>query len=525
MQNADTLDPLSYHSIAGIHGYPNIAWDNVDGDFNSSAVGYCLHNGVIFELWHRPYLALFEQQIVENAQSIATQYPDEIRDMFTAAAETLRIPYWDWLISPSLPDVAVSPTINVNTPDGLQIIDNPLWQYNFQVNMSEIIQPYHWPMTIENYTYTARHATPDGISHNDQASQAIQASSASRLQTVYTILTTLNYSWTQIAPYVVDGISNGFANLEQVHGAVHTDIGGSVGHMKYIPMSSYDPIFWLHHAQIDRLTALWQALHPESYVEPVIQVQQSFFELANTIEDNSTPLAPFHSDDNNGFWTAEKARDTVVFGYTYPELIDWNVTSDVLQSNVLQAVKIKYSPNVASNSTSRRRLRRSSNIADLMSDVSAGSALALGMNNQPRQWFLRLTFNVPAQSDGAAVYLFAGTPKGTSTTWSTSRNLIGSFLPYGESTWRSGQHMDIPCTHTVLAAADRGLLVGLAIDDVVQFLADNVVVRVTERNQREFNSASSLGIKLSIVSQSVELPRSLSEFPQYGQLEVHQDIA
>ena len=45
------------------------------------------------------------------------------------------------------------------------------------------------------------------------------------------------------------------SRLEDVHNAVHRAVGGT---MKS-PSSPADPIFWLHHANVDRLWAQWQA--------------------------------------------------------------------------------------------------------------------------------------------------------------------------------------------------------------------------------------------------------------------------
>ena len=56
--------------------------------------------------------------------------------------------------------------------------------------------------------------------------------------------------------------SNDFATftsaLEGVHGAVHVWVGGT---MALIPTAPSDPIFWMHHGNIDRLWAQWQASH------------------------------------------------------------------------------------------------------------------------------------------------------------------------------------------------------------------------------------------------------------------------
>jgi tyrosinase len=40
------------------------------------------------------------------------------------------------------------------------------------------------------------------------------------------------------------------------HGAVHVSVGGW---MAVVPQAAQDPIYWLHHANIDRLWTLWLA--------------------------------------------------------------------------------------------------------------------------------------------------------------------------------------------------------------------------------------------------------------------------
>ena len=46
------------------------------------------------------------------------------------------------------------------------------------------------------------------------------------------------------------------------HNEVHVSIGGAGGTMTDIMISPADPIFWLHHGQIDRLWSQWQTAHP-----------------------------------------------------------------------------------------------------------------------------------------------------------------------------------------------------------------------------------------------------------------------
>ena len=46
--------------------------------------------------------------------------------------------------------------------------------------------------------------------------------------------------------------------LEDVHDGIHGWVGGTMG---IIAWAAYDPIFWSHHAMIDRLWAIWQVRH------------------------------------------------------------------------------------------------------------------------------------------------------------------------------------------------------------------------------------------------------------------------
>lgn len=55
-------------------------------------------------------------------------------------------------------------------------------------------------------------------------------------------------------------------------------------------------------------------------------------------------LTPFHSDDAGTLYTSETARYTRTFGYTYPEIIDWNVNSSQLSSNVRTKLNALYNP-------------------------------------------------------------------------------------------------------------------------------------------------------------------------------------
>ena len=49
--------------------------------------------------------------------------------------------------------------------------------------------------------------------------------------------------------------------FEIAHNAIHLWVGGDVTHsMGHLHFASYDPVFFLHHANVDRIFAIWQEL-------------------------------------------------------------------------------------------------------------------------------------------------------------------------------------------------------------------------------------------------------------------------
>jgi Common central domain of tyrosinase len=102
LMQKDHRDMRSYYQIAGIHGLPYDPYDGVDpypGPPNSKFWGYCAHGSTLFPTWHRIYLLLFEQELVNCALELLDD-PDigHVEDKCEAReiAKEIRLPYWDW---------------------------------------------------------------------------------------------------------------------------------------------------------------------------------------------------------------------------------------------------------------------------------------------------------------------------------------------------------------------------------------------------------------------------------------------
>lgn len=114
-------------------------------------------------------------------------------------------------------------------------------------------------------------------------------------------------------------------SFESPHNNVHNSVGCNNGTMYDLNWSAFDPAFMLHHTNVDRLIALWQAIYPNSSIFTVVDYAGALYGLPAGNVSADTPLKPFRIPDGNpdgaeGFHTSRSVRDIAVLGYTYPEL-------------------------------------------------------------------------------------------------------------------------------------------------------------------------------------------------------------
>ncbi|KAG8819755.1 hypothetical protein FRC17_010343 [Serendipita sp. 399] len=330
-------DPLSYFQIAGIHGRPYIPYDdpgarNANENAKAPFGGYCTHSSILFPPWHRPYLALFEQVLAKHVTDIANEYRGDVKAKYVSAAQRFRIPYWDWAANPNLPDsIAVGGKVTVNSPDGPKTLEeNPLYSYKFHPvypNLDGLPRATRW----DSYKSTVRYPKLANASDRDSAlAQTIQVDFAKGViannkltlrDRTYILLTQYkeygtfsnNVAGTRPKP-------NTFESLESIHGTIHRWVGDD-GHMSEADYAAFDPIFWLHHCNVDRLFALWQALN-DSYVTAQKNRLGNFSTPFNESEgwvlptpdmlriiyqtiDIKTPLRPFRKPDGEPWTSAE----------------------------------------------------------------------------------------------------------------------------------------------------------------------------------------------------------------------------
>jgi tyrosinase len=202
-QMADSQQ-FSWANLSQIHG--------TDPD----TYNFCPHGNWYFLPWHRAFVVMYERVVRRLTGN-----------------NGFAMPYWDWTNNPTMPEVFLEPA----TPDG-----KTNWLY---VNDQAFGQTW-------TRTWPATQPMP-----NDQVGPAVLQSILQ--STPYEIFGTsrpdgqdsLDQSWINDENSGVQGILEGNS-----HNNVHNNIGG------WMPSasSSRDPIFFMHHSNIDRIWAVWNSL-------------------------------------------------------------------------------------------------------------------------------------------------------------------------------------------------------------------------------------------------------------------------
>jgi tyrosinase len=277
---------------------------------------------------------------------IATFWPDGERERYESAARRFRLPYWDWALEPPagesvLPkSIGGSPFVDVDGPSGVQRIANPLFSYNFKpldrtafgsgpvsthfsmgwISLTHYKQWNTWTRTLRSPSNNG----PDAQSNNSLVAVNLDQNRASLAQRLYSLFSN-NDNYTTFS-------NNAFGrsdSIESLHDTIHSLVGGlgpsqpaaQPGHMAYIQWSAFDPVFFLHHCTVDRILAIWQAVHPTTWVPSSQALLNSYTTRRGQPINASTALTPFFADDNGTFWTSDSVRDHTKFGYTYAELL------------------------------------------------------------------------------------------------------------------------------------------------------------------------------------------------------------
>lgn len=251
---------------------------------------------------------------------------------------------------------------------------------------------------------------------------------------------------------------------------------------------------------------------------------------ANTGPTSSAALYPFHSDSRNTFHTPASARATKTFGYTYPEIVDWGVSTSKLRSNVIAAVNKLYNSAAATGTTSvtnSTRTRRRDDPAinstsDLTLTLSPSEIEALPINNLPAQYVLNIT--LPQQPSSSNLYFFLGDPppsSSSSSSLSSADNLLATYAIFSKTPGSPGPPATgtttqalLPITAQLYALVVRGVLPSLDLAAAVAPLLNEK--RITWTSATADNQRVQGQLTIQVLQRDVKPATSLEELPEYG---------
>lgn len=383
-------------------------------------LNFCPHRNWYFLPWHRAYLVAFERLCRQLSGN-----------------PNFALPYWDWTANPQLPSAFATPT------------------YNGQPN-----QLFNATRSSQTVTIPANVAGPARIS-TILAETSFEVFASTRPPGQNSTAP----SW-QRANGTEGPLESG------PHDQVHVRISGDMATF----MSPLDPIFWLHHCNIDRLWDRWNNLGHANTSDNLWRTFAFNGQFVNpsgasgTTPYNTT-VAGVLNIVSLGYRYVAPLFNTVLANQVMAKQIDLSKPLQMSQFNVTSAAKI----NAALEMPVQLAAAQSQSLLKAMQPL----ALTAAAPNRPMQAPSRVIATIrdidPPKQGNAEVRVFIDCPYLTPDTPVEDRHYAGSFTFFG------------------LGHAEHGGTHSVAID-------------ITETVQKLRNSASDMSKQINVQLMPVAIP-------------------
>lgn len=320
-------------------------------------------------------------------------------------------------------------------------------------------------------------------------------------------------------------------SIESIHDVIHI-YGGSKGHLTYVPLSSFDPLFFLHHTMTDRLITIWQILNPSAWVAPMPAGETSFTALKGTIQSSDSPLTPFFATDDGTFWNSDMARSTSAFGYAYADTITAPGSSQDLRDVLIRKINTWYgssSPVGLITKAADTRLRRpvikgSPNTGgerpglrpNVRYDAEDPPVSLIVKDDHYTEWIANVQVNVEALDGSFVVHFFIGQPPLREADWHLAPNLVGTVAIFAMNR-KTGSESKISGTVPLTSAVMKMVAIGEVIDltprEVQPFLASFLHFAVQSSNDSRIDPPLVNGLHIYVASSRVKVPKNKTELP------------
>lgn len=323
-------------------------------------------------------------------------------------------------------------------------------------------------------------------------------------------------------------------SIESIHDIVHIN-GGLKGHMTYVPVSSFDPLFILHHTMTDRLLAMWQILNPDAWMTPMPSGETTFTSIAGEMQNSTTPLTPFFASEDGTFWNSDMARTTEAFGYSYVDTDSSGKKESDLRDELTRKITEWYgggswiaalerSQHARGLAQERHDKTRSGHLNGLRPDVTDNApdppASAVIKNGRYMDWVINVRVNIEALAGNFQVLFFIGPPPIDASQWLASRNRAAKVTFMGTRHQTGSRSMMAGSAHLTAALVKlvgAGEMPSLDPKHVVPFLEERLQFAVLGGQDTEVDASELEGLHITINSGEMTVPEKGS-LPQQGPL-------
>jgi len=223
---------------------------------------YCAHRNEQFPVWHRAYLVEMEKGL-------------QAADLKNGGDGKIALPYWDW--ADRTQKDLIPEFIRREFPNAIGLKEDPDW----------ILNQREFQMPSDNYIKQSL----DQIRINRMVDRFLLEDEHFKAAT------------SEVSP----------ENLESPHDRIHVITGWP---MTSVPYAAYNPLFYLHHSNVDRLYEKYIMMHKDS--EQEFEAVQDMKEEQGGENLYDAWCEPFHFGEEK--FLPMHCYDTKKLGYVYDEL-------------------------------------------------------------------------------------------------------------------------------------------------------------------------------------------------------------
>ncbi|UII31193.1 tyrosinase family protein [Fulvivirga ulvae] len=225
--------------------------------WNSCPHMYPTHQQLNFLTWHRLYIYYYERNIRHHIANGGAGLPG----LGDSLANQFSLPYWDYTDQGDMPKPF---TVKSYTFETVKLVENPL----YEIGRSPTL------MDREPIDYSSSDSIavtlPDGSVKNlciKTMEQALDVNDFLSLPDVSEFSRGLEDRMHNVMHDYIGGAVDSLDLTHDLYNRIYQSTKSGFGLMGQIPSAGFDPIFFLHHSNVDRMFAAWEATYGPITIE------------------------------------------------------------------------------------------------------------------------------------------------------------------------------------------------------------------------------------------------------------------